>query len=124
MPTDPSAPWPQWLTALERIREGCQVKGWDSYGAHPVTDNALDAAREFCSSLYVVPTNDGGINITMANEAVSIELDDLGHITAVCTDRIEAMRWLAAVTTPTCSPAMTTTRHPTATLLTQRRKQC
>lgn len=78
------------LIKLGRLERECAVKGWDSYGAAPVTADALEAARLLVDHLCelkigpqcIVPSNDGGIGFTWPldgdGEGVTLEITKSG----------------------------------------------
>jgi hypothetical protein len=83
-----------WENRLDSIAVNCKIKGWDSYGADPVSDKALNAALALGRSLDVAPMNDGGIQISMASEALSFEVDSDGRVVGVCVDVNETAKYL------------------------------
>ena len=84
-----------WRARLNAIGQDCRTDGWDSYGAAPVTQPALTAAAVLCDSLDVVPTSRGGIQISFAAEAISIEIDGNGHVFAISLDSFDAESFVA-----------------------------
>lgn len=77
---------PPWEAHLDNIAVGCKTENWDSYGAKPVTDVALNAALNLGRSLMVSPCNDGGIQISLAGEALAFEIGPDGAVTNVYAD--------------------------------------
>lgn len=63
---------------LDDILGRCGVDGWDSYAAGAVTTEAIAAAKRFVDSTHIVPTVNGGINVSWLGEAVWVEFDDEG----------------------------------------------
>lgn len=49
--------------------------GWDSYGAKTITQESIDAAKQFLTSLHVVPTNKGGIQLEWHSCGVDVEVE-------------------------------------------------
>ena len=45
---------------------------WDSYGARPVSYKAMMMAKFFTEGLFIEPTSEGGINISLGDEDVFI----------------------------------------------------
>ena len=90
-----------YVQRLEAIEKDCQVDGWDSYGAHPVTPRVVEVARWLCESLDVIPTNRGGIQIDVGREAVTLELDALARVASFCVDIEELNEWIATKGAPT-----------------------
>lgn len=86
-----------WEKRLDAIAADCREKGWDSYGADPTTDAALNTALALGRSLDVVPTNDGGIQISMASEALSFEIGPDGEVNNVYADITETTKYVAAM---------------------------
>ncbi len=84
-----------WRARLDGIAESCSRYGWDSYGAPPVTPQAIQAANVLASSLDMVPTVFGGISILLASEGVTIELDEHGLVVAVCADARDVETYVA-----------------------------
>jgi hypothetical protein len=62
-----------------------------------VTHEAIKTAQRLCNSLDVVPTNDGGIQISMASEGIAVELDANGAVTNVWVDIHDTAEWLEAM---------------------------
>lgn len=84
-----------WEKRLDAIATGCREKGWDSYGAAPTTDAALNTALALGRSLDVVPTNDGGIQISMASEALAFDIGPDGVVNNVYADINETTKYVA-----------------------------
>lgn len=83
-----------WRDRLDSIEKNCRKPGWDSYGADATTTTALQAAKILCSSLDVVPTNDGGLQISMAAEALAFEIGPDGVVNNVYADISEAGKYV------------------------------
>lgn len=67
--------------ALRRLHElatdpSLRQPGWDTYGAAPLDDRAIDAARVFLQHAWaVVPTNEGGINLERHHSGLDLEIE-------------------------------------------------
>jgi hypothetical protein len=48
--------------------------GWDSYGAPPISAEAIQRARRWLESVHVVPTSDGGVQIEWNRDGVEVEV--------------------------------------------------
>lgn len=55
-------------------------EGWDSYGSHRITAEAIAAAKVVVDSIGVVPTVHGGVGVYLANEGVIIEIGPDGEV--------------------------------------------
>lgn len=75
-----SAVKPEKIAALAALEEG-----WDSYGAAPVTQAALDVVR----CIAVVPTVNGGVQVEWHANGweVEIEVDPDGEVRSVMVDK-------------------------------------
>jgi len=71
------------IDRLEGFKKDCQVEGWDSYHGSPITDIAIENAKLIIESLWTSPKSDGGISISMMDEAIEIELDSEGNVEGV-----------------------------------------
>lgn len=67
---------------IERFRESCRSRGWDSYGANPVTEKTIEAALRVGELLepmqevtWVVPTVDGAIQFSDLDESIQITVE-------------------------------------------------
>ena len=66
---------------LEKIEEFAALEdGWDSYGARPITKQAIDAAKLAAVSMsptpdWIVPTSKGGIQFEWYLSSVEMELE-------------------------------------------------
>lgn len=85
---------------LATILHECGTEGWDSYGADPLTWKAVLAAKALVDGIAIVPTVNGGVNVSWANEGLWIEFDDEGHI---CSFGIDAGE-VTTQTDPSTSP--------------------
>ena len=90
-----SEPQPKWIGRLDSIATGCREDGWDSYGADAVTDDALNAALAICRSLDVVPTVNGGVQISFLAESVQVEVNASGQMFNVYIDMDDAKETLS-----------------------------
>lgn len=54
--------------------------GWDSYGAPPITAEAIASAKHLIGSLGITPTNRGGVQVYLASEGVAVEFDSEGAV--------------------------------------------
>lgn len=64
------------LSASERLKELEALKeNWDTYGARPITKEAIEAARSFLSTLTVVPCSDGGVQIEAHAIGIDVEIE-------------------------------------------------
>lgn len=79
-----------WLDRLDAIEKDCRREGWDSYGADPVTPEAVAAAKAVCRSLDVVPGVNGEINVQLLSEAVQLTIDKTGRLASFYIDSEEA----------------------------------
>ena len=68
---------------LDALTEFAKLEdNWDSYGAIPITNGALEKAKYFLSGLFVCPTSGGGISISLGDEEIFIEIDGDGSYVA------------------------------------------
>lgn len=79
------------IASMATLREG-----WDSYGAPAVGDQALRMATELVRSLWPVPTVNGGVAVSIANEAITVEFAADGSLANCFVDVKELTDWLAA----------------------------
>jgi hypothetical protein len=86
-----------WENRLDNIAVDCKIKGWDGDGAPPVSDKALNAALALGKSLDVMPINDGGIQISMASEALCFEIGPDGGLIHVCVGVNETAEYIRRV---------------------------
>ena len=82
---------------LELIRRDCQVANWDSYGAKPITTEALSATEALLYSLCVSPSNDGGITVTLADESVMLGIGADGKLSSIYCDMDDFNKSLRAI---------------------------
>lgn len=47
-------------------------ENWDSYGGRPISKKATMMAKFFTEGLFIAPTSEGGIQITLGDENVFI----------------------------------------------------
>lgn len=61
----------------QRLRDDASLRqrGWDSYGADPIQDAALDAADALYARWQAVPTNSGGVQLELHTSGWDIELE-------------------------------------------------
>jgi hypothetical protein len=93
-----------WHDRLDRIEMDCRASDWDSYHAKPVTEAAIRLAKSLCYSLDVVPTNTGGIEVSLASEAVCIEIASDGSLANTCVYHDDLRAWLLNQMTVTNDP--------------------
>lgn len=51
---------------------GTLKENWNSYGAKPISKEAIKEAKRLIKGLFIVPTSEGGIQITLGDEEVFI----------------------------------------------------
>lgn len=59
-----------WQAEMVKLKEN-----WDSYGARPITKNAIRKGGEIIGSFEVVPTVEGGLLIEFGVPGISIEIE-------------------------------------------------
>lgn len=89
------------MERLDTIARDCGTRGWDSYGADPVTGTAVDMVKHLLASMFVAPTVKGGIAISFANEGITFEVDASGMLDEVFAARSEVSHWYATCITTT-----------------------
>jgi len=83
------------MTALKQLDilandPALRVQDWDTYGADPLDDRAIEAAKRFLShGPAIVPLNDGGIQLEWHIDDLDLELefDKSGKPTSVWARR-------------------------------------
>jgi hypothetical protein len=78
-------------TAEMHIRELEKLpENWDSYGGLPIQPGIADQARSVLAALstepYIYPMPSGGIQLAWHHEAISIEIEPGGKVTATILD--------------------------------------
>lgn len=76
---------PKWIRSLERKLDTFRSlqENWDSYGAHPINDGALENAKQFLNSALfsglekplVAATSRGGVHVEWDNNGRALELE-------------------------------------------------
>ena len=74
---------PKWIRSLERKLDTFRSlqENWDSYGAHPINDGALENAKQFLNSALfsglekplVAATSRGGVHVEWDNNGRALE---------------------------------------------------
>lgn len=82
---------------ITKIRQFADLKeGWDSYGAKPVAQTAIDTAMRlaylFSHESRVGPTNNGGVYFWWGDEEMTIEISPDGHIEVSLEDPVATPR--------------------------------
>jgi len=47
-------------------------ENWDSYGGRPISKKATMMAKFFIKGLFIAPTSEGGVQITLGDETVFV----------------------------------------------------
>jgi len=63
------------LDSLEKLE-----KGWDSYGAEPISASAIIKARELIEKIVVNPRVDGGLELSLGEETLDIYISPDGGV--------------------------------------------
>lgn len=62
-------PWGKEL--IERIESFRELENdWNSYGGRKISEEAIEKAKYFANGLFVVPTPEGGVEISLGDEEV------------------------------------------------------
>lgn len=74
------------ITLFKRLQSFLALKtNWDSYGAPPISPQAVWRAQELIEEMQAVPTVNGGVQLEchMSQQSIEIEMDSDGRITSV-----------------------------------------
>ena len=76
---------PRWIRSLERKLNSFRAlqKNWDSYGAYPIDEGALENAMQFLNSALfsglekpqIAPISSGGVHIEWESDGKALELE-------------------------------------------------
>ncbi len=67
--------------ALKRIESFKELKeDWDSYGGRPIYPCAIAKAKELVEGFFVAPLPDGGIRISLGDEAILLTIDHTSDV--------------------------------------------
>ena len=63
------------ITSHLRADNNLRLENWDSYGAAPLTDIALNTADLLHSRWIAMPTNDGGVQLELHTHGIDLEIE-------------------------------------------------
>lgn len=73
----------------QQLRQDLQLRNpnWDSYGAAPITELALNAVDQFQSRWHATPCTDGGVQLEIHSHDVDLEItfNDQGKVVSLLT---------------------------------------